>query len=146
MSELLSCNKIISMYPGYGFTPKKMKKLVEKRKIPAHIVEEAVLYDKQDIISYVKEIDEFPKKYMTFREFMQEIGYSFSFNGQALNHKIIKFANTVNIEFYDIGDCRIKNTNYFLNREDVKTFKKSFVNILDAAKIMNVLQLGQLGI
>ncbi|MGG2119852.1 hypothetical protein AB1J99_30140 [Bacillus bombysepticus] len=139
MSELLSCNKIISMYPGYGFTPKKMKKLVEKRKIPAHIVEEAVLYDKQDIISYVKEIDEFPKKYMTFREFMQEIGYSFSFNGQALNHKIIKFANTVNIEFYDIGDCRIKNTNYFLNREDVKTFKKSFVNILDAAKIMNVL-------
>ncbi|HDR5271208.1 TPA: hypothetical protein QCS34_004945, partial [Bacillus thuringiensis] len=129
----------MSTYKGYGFTPKKMKKLVERGKISAHIVEEKVLYDKQDIISYVKEIDEFQKKYMTFREFMQEIGYLFPYNGQARNHKIIEFANAVNIEFYDYGDYRMKNTNYFLNREDVRTFKSSFVNIVDAAKIMNVL-------
>lgn len=61
MNELISCTKIISTYPGYGFTPEKMKKLVERGKIPAHIVEGTVLYDKQDIISYVKETDEFKK-------------------------------------------------------------------------------------
>ncbi|WP_242315118.1 hypothetical protein [Bacillus cereus group sp. BfR-BA-01355] len=138
-NELLSCNKVMVTYKGYGFTPKKMKKLVDKGKIPAHIIDERILYREQDIIKYVEEIDQLKKRYMTFREFMDEIGYSFPYNGQALNHKIIKFANSVNIEFYNCGEYRVNNTNYFLSRKDVKTFRDNYLNILDAAKIMNVL-------
>ena len=43
--------------------PLKNEETSREGKIPAHIVEGTVLYDKQDIISYVKEIDEF-KKYI----------------------------------------------------------------------------------